>query len=299
MGKQENCFENLNLNILFGNLNIKVLNLVKVSPNRDWYVPDHSHADFEFHIIPGGRGYIGIQGHDLAVNGGEFYITGPYMQHRQLSDKENPMAEYCLECEINVLDSISDALTSSKQEIRLLKDILAIPYPVIFKDTEGISAIFEELFREAEEQAAGFYLKLQTLVVNILIGMFRSVISAENIKYKSVLPQKSVDDFRINRLVKFVETNYKRVISLEDISKVLFLSPRQINRLMKKEFNWTFHDYLLQYRLSAARQLLEDSNLSIEEIAYESGFSSYFYMYQVFRHAGMQPPAKLRAGKET
>ena len=59
----------------------------------------------------------------------------------------------------------------------------------------------------------------------------------------------------------------------------------------------TFHEYLLQYRISTAKQLLEDSELSIEEIAYESGFSSHFYMYQVFKHAGILPPAKLRQGK--
>ena len=297
MGKQENCLENLSLKILFGNLNIKVITLVKVAPDMEWYVPDHSHADFEFHIIPSGKGYIGIQGYDLVVNGGEFYITGPYVQHKQQADKETPMAEYCLECEINVIDNIPDSFISSQQEYHLLKNILARPYPVIFKDTKGISVIFEEIFREAEEQAAGFHLKLQTLVVDILIGMFRSVVATENIKYKSELQHKSVDDFRIKRLVKFAETNYQRAISLEDASKVLFLSPRQINRLMKKEFRQTFHDYLLQHRILVARQLLKDSNLSIEEIAYKSGFSSHFYMYQVFRHMGIQPPAKLRPGK--
>lgn len=297
MGRLENFLENLSLNIMFGNLSIKVINIVKVIPNYEWHVPDHSHADFEFHVIPSGSGYINIQGHDLIVKGGDFYITGPYVQHRQQSDMENPMAEYCLECEINILENISDSSISSQQENRLLKEILARLYPVVFKDTEGISVIFEEIFQEAEEQVAGFYLKLQTSVVNILIGILRAVVSTENIKYRSEVQHKSVDELRIKRLVKFVETNYRREISLKDASKVLFLSPRQMNRIMKKEFRQTFHEYLLQYRISTAKQLLEDSELSIEEIAYESGFSSHFYMYQVFKHAGILPPAKLRQGK--
>jgi YesN/AraC family two-component response regulator len=297
MGKPKNFLENLSLYIMFGNLCIKIINIVKVIPNNEWYVPDHSHADFEFHVIPSGSGYINILGHDLMVNGGEFYITGPHVQHRQQSDKENPMAEYCLECEINIFENISDSSVSLQQETRLLKEILAKAYPIVFKDTEGISVIFEDIFKEAEEQAAGFHLKLQTSVVNILIGILRVVVSTENIKYRSELQHKSVDELRMKKLVKFVETNYRRALSLEDASKVLFLSPRQINRLMKKEFRQTFHEYLLQHRILVAKQLLEDSKLSIKEIAYESGFSSHFYMYQVFRYAGIQPPAKLRQSK--
>lgn len=298
MGKPENTLENLNLNILLGNLNIKVIAIVKTLPQKDWYVPYHSHADFEFHIIPFGTGYINIEGQDLTVSKGDFYITGPYVRHFQQSDKNNPMMEYCLECEINILDGISDTFTSTTQENIFLKNILSRPYPAVFKDTLGVSAMFEELFKEVEEQTAGYYLKLQTIIVNILIALFRAVISTENIKYRYTMPQKPVDTLRINRLVKFVETNYQREISLNDVSKVLFLSPRQINRLMKKSFRQTFHDYLRNYRISAAKRLLEEGNLSIEAVAYESGFSSHFYMYQVFKRFNMLPPAQIRAGKE-
>lgn len=297
MNVNQLSLENLFVNIFLNGLNIKVIQLVKVQPDSSWTVPEHSHNDYEFHIIPYGKGYIGIQDHDLAVNGGEFYITGPHIRHKQLSDRENPMTEYCLECEINITDNLSEAFVSSYEEDRLLKDVLSGPYPIIFKDSNGISSLFEEIFSEIEKKDAGYYLKIQTLVIDILINLFRTVTSYENIKYAYAVPQKSIDDLRINRLVMFVETNYKRDISLADASKILFLSPRQINRLMQKKFKMTFHDYLLNHRLSIAKQLLEENMLSIESVAYESGFSSHFYMYQVFKRSGLRPPAKLRPGK--
>lgn len=309
MAKTMHILENMNFNILLGNLNINVINLTKVIPDENWFVADHAHLDFEFHIIPLGRGYINIEGVDVEVNAGELYVTGPFVRHRQLSDKKSPMMEYCLECEINVLENIPEEYenrctavqnkyTFSKEENLLLRNTLSKPHPCIFKDSFNIAGKFEEILEEAKERNIGFFLKIQTLIVDMVIALLRTVSSAGNNRYIYDIPQKPVNKFRIERLVKFVEVNYKNSITLEDASKVLFLSPRQINRLMKKTFNMTFHDYLLNYRFLTAKRLLSDTGLSIEEVAYESGFSSHYYMYQVFKHLGSPPPARLRSIKE-
>ena len=86
-------------------------------------------------------------------------------------------------------------------------------------------------------------------------------------------------------------------ISVEDISKLMFLSARQINRLMIQEFKQTFHEYLLDYRINTAIRLIKDTYLSIQEIAYKSGFSSHYYMYQVFRGKGLDTPLRIRKRK--
>lgn len=294
MEKPEAHLESLNLNILFGNLEVRVISIVDVAPDGNWRVVNHCHSDYEFHIIPRGRGQIKIENQEFAVKGGEFYITGPGVMHEQRSDHDDPMEEYCLECEISAADDPPAPFASSPGEARLLRDTLSRPYCRAFADTAGISRLFETIYREAQEQAPGYYLKLQTLTVEILLEMFRTVASSQNMKCSYEVPQQSVSAFRIDRLIRFMETNYKMDISLDDASAVLFLSPRQINRLMNREFGQTFHRYLLRYRLSVAVKLLEKSSLPIEAVACESGFSSHYYMYQVFRHFGMDTPAEIR-----
>jgi AraC family transcriptional regulator, transcriptional activator for feuABC-ybbA operon len=294
MSQFQYILENINLNILLGNLNIRVVTLVKVEPHAEWTVPNHSHSDFEFHIIPRGKGYLDIEGTKLKVGGGEFYVTGPYIQHRQVSDRADPMAEYCLECEINLLDTISPEYVPSPMENRLLRETLSKSWPVIFQDTLGVASLFEEIFREAAAQEPGYLLHIQSQILLALSSLFRVIVSQENTKPVYTLPVKSVDELRLRRLLMFIEMNYKSSITQEDASRVLFLSPRQMNRLLKKKFNMTFHEYLLQHRLQNAKKLLEDTDLSIEEVAYEAGFSSHFYMYQVFRHFGLPTPALVR-----
>ncbi|MDR3645316.1 MAG: AraC family transcriptional regulator, partial [Clostridia bacterium] len=164
-------------------------------------------------------------------------------------------------------------------------------------DTSGIAGRFEALFREVEEEPEGFFLKLQILIADIVTELFRMVVSSQGIRCACGAPVKSVDAFRAERLVRFVEENYQRDISLADAAGILFLSPRQINRLMKKELSCTFHDYLLRYRLAVAVRLLKEGSLSIEAAAYRAGFSSHYYMYQVFRHFGMETPGQIQLGQ--
>lgn len=291
---------NMNFNILLGNLNINVVNITKVLPEKEWFVADHAHSDFEFHIIPQGKGYINIEGHDIVVNGGELYITGPLVMHRQLSDKDDPMMEYCLECEIKIIDDVAGNFSGKEnysfpeEEGVLIKETLKNLYPASFKDNWGIALKFEEIFKEAEERNAGFFIKIQTLLVSIVIDLLRTALSATKDIPKYNIPEKSVNKHRIERLLKFIEINYKNNISLSDASRVLFLSSKQINRLMEKAFSQTFHDYVLNYRFETAKKLLEETDLSIEEIAYQSGFSSHYYMYQVFKRFNSLTPAQLR-----
>jgi AraC-like DNA-binding protein/quercetin dioxygenase-like cupin family protein len=284
--------EDLKLDIRLGDLEIRVISLLSVSPDSGWNVASHSHTDYEFHIIPNGRGHIEIEGEKFCVNEGEFYITGPYIKHTQVSDKDDPMAEYCLECEINVKDAC-DSDPVSLQESRIIQSVLSKPYPRVFKNGH-IAMLFEEVFKEDDERKAGFALKIQVLIIDIVLSLFRSVAEHDHIKYKYAYPKKSVDDLRLIKLVNYVNANYRTDISLSEISKAVFLSPRQINRLMTKQYGQTFHDYLMDHRLATAKRLLEKSSMSIEDIAEESGFSSHYYMYQAFKKAGMDTPANIR-----
>lgn len=293
-----NSIEKIDFDIRLGHLNIKVVNINKVAPRIDWKVLEHEHSDFEIHIIPSGRGYINIQGCDFIVNGGEFYITGPMIRHSQLTDSQNPMMEYCIELEINISENKSMQNSFSYEECAFLKDTFSKIYPYAFKDSFGLASCFEEILLEAKEQNACYLLKIQVTLLKLIMDLLKTICNHENIIYQSPPTENSVDANRIQRIIKYIDANYKEHIVIENISNIILLSPRQINRLMKKTFNQTFHEYLLTFRLHMAEKLLMNSSLSIEEVAYESGFSSHYYMYQAFKHKGKIPPGQHRVPKK-
>jgi len=142
---------NLSLQIELDNIKISVVNFAKLEAGSNWSVINHCHSDFEFHLVPRGRGYITIEGAELIVNKDEFYITGPYVMHSQVSDSKLPMEEYCLQCEI-------DFLGKNEGESKLFKEVLCATYTSVFKDGYGAIKIYEEIIKEVSKKAPGYIL---------------------------------------------------------------------------------------------------------------------------------------------
>lgn len=284
--------EAMNFNILLSNLSIKVITLSKSFPDSMWHVADHSHDFFEFHLIPSGKGRIVIEDREVIVNGGEFYITGPYVRHTQYSMSEDPMTEYTIKCHISILEDIPSGYSFTIDESRLIKKALSNCYPQVFKDNNGICAKFESIMAEQENKKIGYQLHTETLIVAIVIDILRATAYGTHSNPQSSKLQE--DEIRISRFMEFLHGKYNEDIDIHDFSKVLFLSPRQINRFMQKHFGKPFGEFLVEFRVNKVVQLLQESDMSVEAISAAAGFSSLSYMYQVFKRLGMHTPAHIR-----
>ena len=86
-----------------------------------------------------------------------------------------------------------------------------------------------------------------------------------------------------DRAITYIEQNFRKHISLEDIAGPLFISPVHLIRLFKKDVGCTPHQYLIRYRLAAAAQLLKFSDQNVEAIAADVGFSSASLFISNFR----------------
>lgn len=286
--------KNLDLNIITGNVKIDILGMAIVYPSKYWNAPEHDHSYFEFHIIPEGKCHVNIMGHNLEVNKGELYVTGPFVKHTQINDEITPAMEYMLSCQIDLSENSQIKNDYTAEENILIKETLMKCKPYIFKDCLGISLQFEKIVKEVKEKNAGFFLKIQALLISLIIDLFRTISSNDAVSNKCKPPEISQDKSRIERIVNYVDYNYKRNISIESISKILYLSPKQINRIMKQNFQQTFYEYLTKRRIQSAKKLLVETTYSMESIALESGFSCYTHMYQAFKRIGLSAPTKFR-----
>lgn len=100
---------------------------------------------------------------------------------------------------------------------------------------------------------------------------------------------KGQDELSIHRLIRFMEQNYKDV-SVSSISDYFHFNPNYLSRMIKKETGKNFSQILKEIRLDKAKILLEYTNKSIEEIAYDIGYSSLSHFYKIFREVeGVTP----------
>lgn len=106
------------------------------------------------------------------------------------------------------------------------------------------------------------------------------------------------DDKEVNRLIsktfRIIEDEYMNNISLEYIAEKLYVSPAHLSRLFKKHTGKNFIDFLKEYRLKKARDLLKNTNIRINEIAKMVGYDSASYFTTIFHKYYNTTPAQFR-----
>lgn len=87
---------------------------------------------------------------------------------------------------------------------------------------------------------------------------------------------------------------YTDTVHLEDLAKLVNLSPSYLSRLFHKETGETITEYIRGLRLKHACSLLKETNLTINEIARETGFQSSHNFSQQFSKQFGQTPNQFR-----
>ena len=88
----------------------------------------------------------------------------------------------------------------------------------------------------------------------------------------------------------FVESHYHERVCEEEVAHLCGVSVSTFSRHFKKEHEMTFRDYLINYRINKASELLQTPNASVTDIAYTVGFHDPSYFTRTFRRiVGMSP----------
>jgi AraC-like DNA-binding protein len=94
----------------------------------------------------------------------------------------------------------------------------------------------------------------------------------------------------IELLMRHMESNYVEPIDLTALSKKVHLNPSYLIRVFKNYAGITPMQYLSNLRLSAAASYLLHSEMTVQKIAEETGFSSIHYFSRLFkRKYGISP----------
>lgn len=99
---------------------------------------------------------------------------------------------------------------------------------------------------------------------------------------------------RIQTVLAYAKQNLHTALSVEELAKVVFLSPRQFSRTFHAETGQSPAKAIENLRLEAARQMMEQTRHSIDVVAKETGFADIRRMRQAFLRVFGQPPQTIR-----
>jgi len=98
----------------------------------------------------------------------------------------------------------------------------------------------------------------------------------------------------VEHALEFIDHNYDRDIKVNDIANYIGIDRSYLANVFKKIMHVSPQQYLINYRLEKARNLLKKSNLSITEISVRVGYSDPLYFSRLFKRYYNISPTEYR-----
>lgn len=117
-----------------------------------------------------------------------------------------------------------------------------------------------------------------------LVDCVKRILGEESIKSASEPPAGERTELgTVDKAIEYIEKNFFKNISLEEVSKVVFMNPNYFSVLFKKETGMKYIDYLTKLRLEKADNLLSSTMLQVNEVATMVGYSSTKYFTRLYK----------------
>ena len=234
---------------------------------KNHFVPLHYHDYFELEIITEGKIEHKLNDTHEIIGVGDAYLLSPMAMHSVKILEDVKMINICFS-----ENALSDTLN--------LFINAAGGITCAFKSKE-IAIIKEQIKKIQENRDFIFYHEmLSSTISQIVLDVLRkSDIKAQNLSHTPV-----------QAAIFYIMRNFRKDISINSAAEEICLTPKYLGAVFKKNTNSSFHEYLNRVRLKYACNMLKSSDISIKEIAYESGYNSVEHFLYVFKkHLKMTP----------
>lgn len=170
------------------------------------------------------------------------------------------------------------ALTEIKQ------DLLQIVFVYLHsKEIQANQLFANEAFVSLDDQATESLVNMMRYQVHLI---------SCTIDYVSEVEQS---DSIVQRAKKYVHDHYKEDISRTEIAESVFLTPEYMAKMFKKETGISLKQYISDYRISVAKELLSRPGARISDVACEVGFDNFSYFSTVFKKTTGYTPNEYQA----
>lgn len=182
---------------------------------------------------------------------------------------------------------------------------LAVPDEVAVIGVDNDAALCELAIpplTSVDVHAEGIGYEAASLLDKLMAGKVKPSTKATKIPPRCVVIRRSTDtvaseDEEVGRAIRYIRANACKSLQVVDVLAYMGMSRASLQQRMKGMMGRTIHQEIQRVRMSRAQELLVNSELTIKQIARESGFASVQYMTRVFRATIGETPALYRRNR--
>ena len=132
---------------------------------------------------------------------------------------------------------------------------------------------------EALKGRADYYIEKPSQIPQVKDIIQRLLNKKDGVDYLHQSGLKS----KIERVMSFAERNNNKKIKLNDVAKLVFLSPKYLSRIFKQKTGNGFNQFKLSLRMKRAKELLDNTEYTIDQIAYDVGYQNAESFIRMFK----------------
>lgn len=186
-------------------------------------------------------------------------------------------------------------------------ETLLLLFPSVFyvtKENEPelyplIRAKMEEIIREYDGQQSFAGVLVYASLIEMFAGIGR-MIRERSIEAEMRDMRRSKHDRQWEyqevamKACNYINQHFQEKLTLEETAKIVGFSKYHFTRVFKKYMNMTFYEYLNKKRVKCAEGLLYNTEMSITDVAMNSGFSSMSSFDRTFKALNRCSPSEFR-----
>jgi len=245
----------------------------------------HWHQCLEMLFVTQGYGIVMVDNQQYTLRPGRLFVFPPFKLHKvfvEQSDK-NHYERTTVHLDHLLLDGFLQPFPQRRAHFSRLWDSHREAHIFDLTDSAAHIEVILESFNRVQQAETPQWEDIAMMVLQLMEFM-----PDQQVK------QKTVSRTTASKVMQWIEENYVQKFALADLSASLGLSQSYISRVFSQETGGSIADYLATRRVKRACELLRSTDLSIEAVGQQCGFSDAPYFITCFRKLIGRTPLQYR-----
>ena len=254
---------------------------------RSFQIPVHWHDELEIIYVKSGFLTVSISGENYIGTPGDAFVVSPGNLHF-MGSQAGEVDYFTFLFPLEYISFCTDDMLDDKLLTPLKNGHLMIRPRIKDAAKELCEQLIDIYMAENDETESKITAQIKTKIIllQFILEMWKKGFVIENDTSGRNIVEKE--------MVSYIQQNFTGKISLKEFGEQFHLSEKYISRYFKEHFHITLSQYITYLRLENAKQLLQDTDLSVTETAMQSGYQNVSYFIRSFKKTYGISPLKYR-----
>ncbi|UQZ33386.1 AraC family transcriptional regulator [Paenibacillus sp. PK3_47] len=234
-------------------------------------------SHYLLHYVLSGEGRYEVGGTEYRLQKGQGFLIVPGVVTRYQADQDDPWS-YCW-------FGFDGTLTG----LLLQQAGLSKTAPIFSYERDDQIVTYLQQMKESQ----GFAKARETRLTGLLYLLLSLLVEYGPVTFPETSGSRAEDYIR--QVKDFIEINYPRKITVQDIAQCIGLNRSYLNSLFKQQMHTSIQSYLIHYRVHKACEMIENTGLSIADISRSVGYTDALLFSKVFKKVMGSSPKHYRA----